>query len=137
MLRVLEIMSGASVNESSVEDVAPEVVGEYLAAFLAVEQDWGVIDGLMHARTPQEALEHYVAALRSIHKVLEEKGGLIYYNISEILGSKQFALGSIIDKYSKFIQSKLLDKESSRTTALKLVERTLAKYPKYRESKER
>jgi hypothetical protein len=128
---------GGDINKNSEEDVASEVMGEYLAAFLAVEQDWGIIDGLMHARTPQEALEHYVAALRSIQRVLEEKGGLIYYNISEILGLKEFALGNMVDKYSKFIQFKLLDKESSRAIALKLIERALAKYPKYRERKER
>lgn len=118
------------------EEIAFEVMGEYLAAFLAVEQDWGVIDSLIHARTPQEALEQYVFALRSIHRVLDKKGGIIYAHVKEVLKKvlpvDKLSLSDLIEKSSKVIESKL-DRNEFKEVALKLVERALAKYARYHE----
>jgi len=98
-----------------------DVVGEYLAAFLAVEQDWGVIDGLMHAHRPEEALMYYDMALRHIHKVMEE--------LEEQNVKPWFLHG--FDRHSKAVRDLLLDEGKVKSTALKLVERALSKYPKY------
>lgn len=113
------------------EEEAIELMGEYLAAFLAVEQDWGVIDGLMHARKPEEALEHYNMALRSIHRILDERGGWIYNNLVRVFG-EGVNLKELIDSASKVV-SGFLESQSFKIFILKLVERALAKYPKYQE----
>jgi len=105
--------------QEDLEERAFEEVGNYLAAFLALEQDWGVIDGLMHARAPEEALMYYDAALRHIHRVteeLEERGRRLPYNFNE---------------YSGVIRRKLEDSSGFRLACLKLVERALSKYPEY------
>ncbi|MEM1731516.1 MAG: hypothetical protein QXY26_10395 [Ignisphaera sp.] len=115
-------------------DKALEVIGEYLAAFLAVEQDWSVIDGMMHARNINEVLMYYDTALRSIHRVLDKRGGWIYNNLKRSL-KEEINLNTMIDEYSREIM-KLLESQNSRLYALKLIERALAKYPKYKEYSE-
>ena len=96
-----------------------EVVGDYLAAFLAVEQDWGVIDGLMHAGTPEEALSHYVVALRSIHRVVEGLKGA------------GRGLPASFKEHSGVIRRMLENPASFRVACLRLAERALSSYPEY------
>jgi len=102
-------------------DESLDVVGEYLAAFLAVEQDWGIIDGLMHVHRPEEALTYYNMALRHIHKVIEE--------LEEIGANSWFF--HRFDEHSKNVIDLLYDESATKTVVLKLVERALSKYPKY------
>jgi len=109
-----------SQEKVSTEDPI-DIVGEYLAAFLAVEQDWGVIDGLMHAHRPEEALMYYDMALRHVHKVMEE--------LEELNIRPWFLHG--FDQYSKNVRDLLCDEGKVKSVALKLVERALSKYPKY------
>lgn len=116
------------------EDQTLEIIGEYLAAFLAIEQDWGVIDGIMHARNISEVLMYYDMALRSVHRVLERRGGWIYSNLKRLFG-EDIDLRDMIDECSREVR-KLLESQNSRLYALKLVERALAKYPKYQEYRE-
>jgi len=102
-------------------DESLDVVGEYLAAFLAIEQDWGTIDGFMHAHRPEEALMYYDMALRHVHKVMEEL---------EELGLKLWFLHGF-DQHSKNVRDLLCDEGKVKSVVLKLVERALSKYPKY------
>jgi len=129
------------------EEQALEVLGEYLAAFLAEEQDWSVTDTLMHTRKKEEALEAYDTALRAVHRVLEKKGFSILRNLAETT-----TLSNVIQNHIETTEdgisyvlreffSKMLDvssnivrkalEERTRETALKLAERALSKYPKY------
>jgi len=98
-----------------------DVVGEYLAAFLAIEQDWGVIDGLMRARRTEEALMYYDTALRHIHKVMEE---LKHLKVEPKFFHK-------FDEHSRVVMELLSDESRVRSAVLELVERALSKYPKY------
>jgi len=129
------------------EEQALEVLGEYLAAFLAEEQDWSVTDTLMHTRKKEEALEAYDTALRAVHRVLEKKGFSILRNLAETTTFSNVIQNHIettedgISYVSREFFSKMLDvssnivrkalEERTRETALKLAERALSKYPKY------
>jgi len=131
---------------SVTEEQALEVLGEYLAAFLAEEQDWSVTDTLMHARRKEEALGAYDAALRAIHRVLDEKGFSILKHLAENAVLKDITQNHVetkegISYVSREFFNELLDvssnmvrkalEERTREAVLKLVERALSKYPKY------
>jgi len=128
------------------EEHALEVVGEYLAAFLGSEQDWGVVDSLSRARSEEEALRAYDEALRSVHRVMEKFGFDLLVNLaksdilSDIIGEKvassenvQYVkrefFNELFDSASKLVSAKM--KENASQVCLRLVERALAKYPKY------
>ncbi len=130
------------------EEQALEIIGEYLAAFLGLEQDWGIVDSLTRARGKEEALRAYDEALRSIHKVMDRYGGRILSAIAraEVLANilreldavtmteegryvKREKFNDLFDKASELIR-KLLETRTSET-CLRLTERALAKYPRY------
>ena len=129
------------------EEQALEIVGEYFAAFLGSEQDWGIIDSLSRARSEEEALRAYDEALRSVHRVIERYGFDLLVNLaksdvlSDVIEGK-VALSSdnvpyvqraffneLFDTASKLVSAKM--RENTTQVCLKLVERALAKYPKY------
>jgi len=98
---------------------AIEAVGEYLGAFLALENDWGVIDGLKDAPSPEAATYYYLEALKRIHNVmarLEEKGA---------------GLPEDFSRHSKTVFQGLQDAGRFRLFCLRLVERALTRYPEY------
>jgi len=129
------------------EEQALEIIGEYLAAFLGSEQDWGVIDSLSRARSEEEALRAYDEALRSIHKVMERFGFDLLANLaksdvlSDVIKEKvtfssdnvpyvqRAYFNELLDSASKLVSVKM--KENATQVCLRLVERALAKYPKY------
>jgi len=140
--------SGSAQEEPKLsEEQALEIIGEYLAAFLGSEQDWGVIDSLSRARSEEEALRAYDEALRSIHKVMERFGFDLLANLaksdvlSDVIKEKvtfssdnvpyvqRAYFNELLDSASKLVSVKM--KENATQVCLRLVERALAKYPKY------
>ena len=129
------------------EEQALEIVGEYLAAFLGSEQDWGVIDSLSRARSEEEALRAYDEALRSVHRVMERFGFDLLVNLAKsdilsdvikekvafssdnVLYVQRAYFNELLDSASRLISTKM--RENSTQVCLRLVERALAKYPKY------
>jgi len=103
----------------SKEVEAIEAVGEYLGAFLALEQEWWVIDGLEGAPSPEAALAFYVRALQHIHNVmvkLEEAG---------------LTLPEDFAGHSKVVFEGLRDYSRFKVFSARLVEKALASYPRY------
>jgi len=109
----------AEAQLGSKEAEAVEVVGEYLGAFLALEQEWWVIDGLKDAPTPELALAFYARALQRIHNVvvkLEEAG---------------LSLPEDFAEHSRVVSQGLLDCSKFKALSARLVEKALSSYPRY------
>jgi len=141
------LSGGAQEGPKLSEEQALEIMGEYLAAFLASEQDWGVIDSLLRARSEEEALRAYDEALRSVHRVMEGFGFVLLVNLaksdtlSDVIKEKvtfssdnvpyvqRAYFNELLDSASKFISMKM--RENATQVCLRLVERALSKYPKY------